>query len=130
MITSTFIFAVIAYVVFNFVFTAPWNLVIFKKQYEEMTGAIQREKPIMPLGVLAMIVHAISMAIIFSLFYTGGIWEAIGLSLLVGLFSLLYGALVVPAKFKIEPVWKYVALEIEHGVLQFVGIGIIFSFIF
>ncbi len=130
MITSTFIIAIVAYVIFNFAFTAPWNLFVFKKQYEEMTGTIQRANPIMPLGILAMVIEAIAMTVIFSFFYTEGIWLAIQLSLLVGLFSFLYGALVVPAKFKIEPVGKYVTLEIAHGLVQFVGIGLIFAFIF
>ncbi len=130
MITSTFIIAIVAYFIFNFAFTAPWNLIVFKKQYEEMTGTIQRERPIMPLGMLAMLIEATAMALVFSMFYAGGIAQALELSLLVGLFSFLYGALVVPAKFKIEPVGKYVALEVAHGLVQFVGIGLIFAFIF
>ena len=130
MITSTFIIAIVVYFVFNFAFTAPWNLFVFKKQYDEMTGAVQREHPIMPLGMLAMLIEATAMAVIFSMFYTGGILQALELSLLIGLFSFLYGALVVPVKFKIEPVRKEVALELAHGITQFVGIGLIFAFIF
>ena len=109
-----------------------WNMVIFKKQYAELTGATAREKPIIPLGLLAIIVQALALSILFSLFYTGinPISQGLMLGLLVGSYSIVYGAFVVPAKFNISPVSKYAILELVYGVLHFGIAGIILAYIF
>src|SRR3989338_1234854 len=71
MITTTFIIATVAYIVFNFAFAFVWNLGIFKKQYETLTGETAREKPIIPLGFLAIVIQALALSTLFALFYSG-----------------------------------------------------------
>jgi len=132
MITSTFIIATLAYIVFNFAFAFAWNLGIFKKQYKTLTGSTAREKPIIPLGFLAIVVQSIALSVMFSLFSTGTnpVGEGLLFGFLLGSFSTVYGAFVVPAKFKIEPVWKYATLELIYGILHFGTAGIIVAYIF
>ena len=132
MMTTTFIIATVAYIVFNFVFALVWNLGLFKKQYAEMTGSTGREKPIIPLGLVAIIVQALALSTVFALFYQGTnpIGEGLMLGLLVGSYSAVYGAFVVPAKFKIEPIWKYATLELVYGILHFGIAGIMLAYIF
>lgn len=132
MITTTFIIATVAYIIFNFVFAMVWNLGIFKNQYKILTGSTAREKPVIPLGLLAIIVQAIALSIVFSMFYTGAnpINEGLLLGLLIGSYSIVYGAFVVPAKFNISPVWKYTVLELVYGMLHFGIAGIIVAYIF
>lgn len=132
MITTTFIIATVAYIVFNFVFALVWNLGLFKKQYAEMAGTTAREKPIIPLGLVAIIVQALALSVLFSSFYQGTnpIGEGLMLGLLIGSYSIVYGAFVVPAKFKIVPVWKYAMFEVAYGVLHFGIAGVILAYIF
>lgn len=132
MFTTTFIIATLAYVVFNFAFAFVWNLGIFKQQYAALTGATAREKPIIPLGLVAIIVQAVALSVMFLLFSTGTnpIGEGILFGFLLGSFSTVYGAFVVPAKFNIEPVWKYATLELAYGVLHYGIAGIIVAYIF
>lgn len=132
MITTTFIIAVFVYIIFNFAFAMVWNMVIFKKLYAKLTTGISRENPIIPLGLLAIFVQAIALAILFSLFATGKnpIAEGLMLGLLIGSYSIVYGAFVVPAKFKIKPVSQYAILELVYGILHFGIAGIIIALIF
>ena len=132
MMTSTFFLAIGAYIVFNFAFAMIWNMVIFKKLYDKLTEGISREKPIIPLGLLAIIVQGVALAILFSMFFTGTnpILEGLMFGLLIGSYSIAYGAFVVPAKFIIKPVSQYAILELVYGVLHFGIAGIIMALIF
>ncbi|KKW45972.1 hypothetical protein A3C21_03170 [Candidatus Kaiserbacteria bacterium RIFCSPHIGHO2_02_FULL_59_21] len=132
MITTTFIIATVAYIVFNFAFAFVWNLGIFKKQYETLTGETAREKPIIPLGFLAIVIQALALSTLFALFYSGTnpITGGLFFGLLLGSYSIVYGAFVVPAKFNIEPVWQYAVLELAYGVLHFSIAGIIVAYVF
>ncbi len=78
-----------------------------------------------------MLVEGLALSILFSRFFQGqsSIREGITLAMLVGMFSIGYAALVVPAKFAVAPVWKYVALEVVFGVLHFGAAGVLFSYI-
>jgi len=132
MITTKFIIAVFVYIIFNFAFAMVWNMVIFKKLYAKLTAGISRENPIIPLGLLAIVVQAIALSILFSLFFTGTnpIAEGLMLGLLIGSYSIVYGAFVVPAKFKIRYFSQYAILELIYGVLHFSTAGIIIASIF
>ena len=132
MITSTVIIATIAYIVFNFVYALVWNLGLSKKRYAEVTGTTARENPIIPLGLVAIIVHALALSALFSLFYKGTnpIGEGLMLGLLIVSYSIVYAAFVVPAKFNIAPIWKYATLELIYGVLHFGIAGIMLAYIF
>ena len=132
MITTTFVIATVTYSVFNFVFALLWNLGLFKKQYAEMTGTTARENPIIPLGLAAIVVQAIALSVLFSLYYKGEnpVSEGFILGLLFGSYSTVYGAFVVPAKFNIVPIWKYATLELVYGILHFGIAGIMLAYIF
>lgn len=132
MITKTFLVGVGAYIMFNFAFAMIWNMVVFKKMYDRLTEGIAREKPIIPLGLLAIIVQAIALAILFSLFFNGEnpISEGLMFGLLIGSYSIVYGAFVVPAKFTIKPISQYAILELVYGILHFGIAGIIMALIF
>ncbi|MBX4196684.1 hypothetical protein KW805_03785 [Candidatus Pacearchaeota archaeon] len=131
MTTLTFIIAVIAYIMFNFTFAMVWNMVLFKKLYARLTAGISRENPIIPLGLLAIVIQGLALATLFSLFSSGTnlIVEGPMLGLLIGSYSIVYGAFVVPAKFKIKPVSQYAILELVYGFLHFSIAGIIVAYI-
>lgn len=56
--TQKFALAVIGYVVVTFVIAAGWHLVLFKGLYDQL-GIFTREEPIIPLGIVSIIVSAI-----------------------------------------------------------------------
>jgi len=109
-----------------------WNLFAFKGIYLELAQYAYRPTPIMPLGVIAMLLEALALSWLFSLFYRNeySLRQGVLLSLLTGVFSMTYAALVVPAKFIITPVWQYVSLELLFAVIHYSVVGLIFAKIF
>ncbi len=132
MITSTFIIAAVAYIVFSLAFGLIWNEVVFKKQFRAMTLSISREKPIIPLGLLAISIQAIAISILFSLFAKGvnPITEGLLFGLLLGSYSIVDDSLVTPARFLVSPVWTFVILQLSYGIIKFGLAGIIVAYIF
>lgn len=121
-----------AYVFFTFLLAYIWNMVIFRDQYLLMAGSSLREAPIMQLGVITIFLEGIALSILFSMYFTSDqtLMHGAILGLLVGVFSIAYAGLTVPAKFVIDPVWKYSALELLFGVIHFAVAGVILAFIY
>src|SRR5262245_34463073 len=111
----------VTYTVLTTVMGFVWNLVLFHDAYAGIGGPGRRENPIMPFGVSSIIVASAALSLLFSRFFKGQgrIREGIALAMLIGAFSVGYAALVVPAKFSVAPVWKYIALKSILGVLHF-----------
>jgi len=132
MITWTFIIAVAAYTVFSLAFSLVWNEVIFKKPFREMTATISREKPIVPLGLLSILIQGVVIAVLFSLFAEGGnpIAEGLLFGLLLGSYSIVDDAFITPARFLVSPVGKFMALQLSYGLIKFGVAGIIVAYIF
>ena len=86
----------------------------------------------MQLGLISVLIEGFALSLLFSMYYKGGnpLTEGLLLGLLVGVFSIGYAGLVVPAKFAIEPIWKYSALELGFGIIHFSIAGIILGYIF
>ncbi len=132
MITSTFIIAAVAYIVFSLAFGLIWNEVVFKKQFRAMTSSISREKPIISLGLLALVIQALSISILFSLFAKGAnpIAEGLLFGLLLGSYSIVDDALVTPARFLVSPIWNFVLFQLSYGIIKFGVAGIIVAYVF
>lgn len=122
----------LTYIVLTAAMGFVWNMVLFHDAYAGIGGPGRRENPIMLLGVSSIIIESVALSLLFSRFFEGQgrIREGLTLAMFVGAFSVGYAALVVPAKFSVAPVWKYVALESIFGILHFGSVGILFSYIF
>lgn len=86
----------------------------------------------MQLGLITILLEGLALSLLFSMYYKGGspLVEGVFLGLLVGIFSIAYAGLTVPAKFAIEPIWKYSVLELGFGIIHFGIAGIILGYIF
>ena len=124
--------AVPLYVVLTMIMGYTWNMVLFNDLYLSIGGEGKRAEPVMILGVSSMLLEAFALSILFLQYFKGQnfLLEGLCLGLLVGAFSICYAAFVVPAKFAIDPVWKYICLEVVFGILHFCIAGILFGYIF
>jgi hypothetical protein len=132
--TKKFALAVIGFVVASFALAAPWHLMWFHDKYIAL-GAFTRGDPIMPFGVLAMILQGIVFAYFYPLFYKhkgGGhpVYRGIQFSLFMGLTVWTVMVLATAAKFKIEPVIDFVFLGTAFQILQFVLVGLTLGMIY
>ena len=132
--TKKFTLAVIGYVVASFALAAPWHLIWFHDKYVAM-GAFTRGEPIMPFGVLAMILQGVVFAYFYPLFYKhkgGGhpAYRGIQFSLFMGLTVWTVMVLATAAKFNIEPVADFVIYGTVFQILQFVFVGLALGMIY
>ncbi len=113
-----------AYIVITFAIAFVWNMILFRDAYVAMGGSALRGNPIMPLGFVAILIEAVALSWLFSHFFDGTLRQGLLLAFAVGAFSVGYASFVVPAKFAIEPVAKYVGLELTFGVLHYAAVGL------
>lgn len=126
--SKKFTLAVIGFVVISFALAAPWHLIWFHDKYVAL-GAFTRGEPIMPFGVLAMVLQGVVFAYFYPLFYKhkgGGhpAYRGIQFSLFMGLTVWTVMVLATAAKFNIEPVVDFVIFGTAFQILQFIFVGI------
>jgi len=109
----------------------PWHIVWFHDAYAAM-GAMTRAEPIIPMGMLSMLLQGVVIAYLYPIYYRGGqpIVEGIKFSLIVGLvvYSVMGPATV--AKFDINPVSTFLAYHTVFQILQFLLTGAALGAIF
>lgn len=104
-----------------------WHLIIFHDKYVEM-GAFTRIDPIMPLGMIAVILQGFVFAYLYPAYlkFTGRESTAlrgIVYSLIMGINVWTVMVFATAAKFKIEPVFDFILLGTLFQLLQYVLVG-------
>lgn len=129
--TLRFWLATASYVVVSMAWAYPWHMFWFHDRYAQM-GAMTRAEPIIPLGLLAMVMQGVVIAYLYRRWYRGGnpIVEGVKFSLIAGLlvYSVMGPATV--AKFAIEPVGEFLAYHTVFQALQFVFTGVTLGLIY
>ena len=128
----TFLTAIAAYAVLTLALGTVWNLVLFKDLYAGLTGVTTRPEPIVQLGMIAILLEAAAIAFAFQRYYDPniGLRNALTISLGLGVFSMTYASLVVPAKFAVETVLTYTLMEVIFGIIHFTLAGIVLARVF
>ena len=123
-----FALSVLAYFAVTMAVAYPWHMLLFHEKYLAM-GAFTRGEPIMPFGVLAIILQGAVFAYFYPLFYKhkgGGspVQRGVQFSLFLGLTVYAVMVFATAAKFKIEPVFDFVLLGTGFQLLQFSLVGV------
>jgi hypothetical protein len=126
-----YILATFSYVVLSFAIAYPWHLVWFHDLYVEL-GAFTRVEPIVPLGVLTIVIQGAVIAYFYPFWYRGGhpVWAGIRYSLLIGLLIYTVMGFATAAKFEISPVSTFLAYHTVFQFLQFTISGAALGLIF
>ncbi len=113
-----FLLAVLSYFVLTMLWAYPWHILWFHDLYQEL-GAITRETPIIPLGMVAIVIQGIVIAYLYPYYYRGGhpVVQGIKFSLILGLLVYTVMGFATAAKFRIEPVSTFL---IYHTIFQFI----------
>ena len=128
-----FFLSVLGYFVATMIVAVIWHLVLFHDEYIAM-GALTRGEPIMAFGVTAVILQALVFAYLFPIYlaHRGGarsLFEGVKFSLLLGVCVWTVMVFATAAKFRIEPVWTFIAFGTAFQILQFVVVGLVFGWI-
>ena len=123
--------ALAAYFVLTMGLAYPWHMIWFHDIYVKL-GAFQREEPIMPLGILAILVQGLVISSSFPKTYPGQRTILVGVkhSLALGLLVYTATGFATAAKFNIDPVSTFLIYHTIFQLLQFAIFGVALGFIF
>jgi len=126
-----FFLAVISFIILSFAIAYPWHLIWFHDLYVSW-GAVTRKDPIVPLGILAVIIQASVIAYLFPLFQKGNnpIIEGVLFSWIIGVVVWSVMGPTTAAKFNIEPVATFLTYHTIFQILQFTITGIALGLIY
>ena len=123
---SKFWLAAASYLVLTFIIAGGWHLALFKDVYARL-GVFTRPRPIIPLGILSMVLQAIVVAYLYPLFYRGGnpLTEGATFGLLLGIFMGSNAVLAEAGKNQVGSLRTWIALEGVYYLLQFTLVGLV-----
>jgi hypothetical protein len=119
-------FTAAATLVVMFAFAAGWHLVVFKSLYDRL-AIYTRAEPIVPLGLLSMLLQALIFAYLFPIFAEGRDPVAAGLAfgLVMGVLMGSIGALAEAGKQNVTSLSTFLALESAFYLVQYAVIGLV-----
>ena len=125
--------ATISYVILTMAVAYPWHIIWFHDLYVSI-GAVTRTEPIVPFGMLAMIIQGFIIAYLYSFYYRDGnpILQGIKFSLIMGAIVYSIMGFATVAKIDINPVSTFLIYGVVFQVIQFVltgaALGLIYGY--
>jgi len=123
-----FVLSVLGYFVVTMIVAVVWHLVLFEEKYQAM-GAFTRKEPIMPMGMMAVILQAIIFAYFYPMYYQyknthASIKNGVVFSLIMGVNVWTVMVFATGAKILIEPIWDFIFLGTIFQLIQYSFVGI------
>ena len=117
-------FATFSYFVLTMAIAYPWHIMWFHDVYTDI-GAFTRAEPIMPLGMLAIIIQGFVIAYLYPFYYKEGhpVVSGIKFSLIIGLMVYTVMGFTTAAKIDIEPVSIFLMYHTIFQLVQFTVTG-------
>ncbi len=121
---KSFVLAVLGYLVPTFVLGYTWHFWFFPGVYEAL-GIYNRADPIIPLGLLSMLIQALVMAYLFPFFQGRGspIARGIAFGLVMGVFLFSVSTLANAAKIVVGDMTTWLLVQGAFHAIQFVVAG-------
>lgn len=118
------IFATLSYVILSMVIAYPWHMLWFHDLYIQL-GAVTRPQPIIPLGMLAMVIQGLVIAYLYPFYYRGGhpVLQGIKFSMIIGLLVYTVMGFATAAKMNINPVSTFLLYHTVFQLIQFIATG-------
>lgn len=109
----------------------PWHRIWFHDLYLEL-GAFTRAEPIIPLGMLSMIIQGAVIAYLYPLYYQVGnpVLQGVKFSLIIGLMVYSVMGFAMAAKIDIQPVSTYLFYHTGFQLFQFIITGVALGLIY
>ena len=118
------ILATISFVALSLPIAMIWHMVLFHEQYAAF-GAFTRAEPIVPLGMLSMVMQGVVIAYLYPFYNRGGnpIKQGVKFSLLMGVMIYTMMGFSAAAKTVIEPVPEFLIYVTAYCLIQFTITG-------
>lgn len=132
MFTAAFIGSWFAYVAITFALGFIWHLMIFKNVYHRLAIYTRLDDPIIPLGLLSMLIQGAVLAYLYPLVVglADSVLAGISFSLLMGLFLVSSAVIAEAAKQRVTSLRIWFAVESLYYLIQFLLAGLAISTIY
>ena len=132
MFTAGFYGSWFAYVAITFALGFVWHLLVFKNLYQRLAIYTRLDKPIIPLGVLSMLIQGAVLAYLYPqvVDVQGSVLDGVAFSLLMGLFIASSAVIAEAAKQRVASLRIWFAVESLYYLIQFLLTGLAISFIY
>jgi hypothetical protein len=122
---------VLAYFVITMAWAYPWHLIWFHDLYVSW-GAVQRAQPIIPLGMVAILIQGAVIGHLYPYYCNGdsSIIQGVTFSLIIGLMVYTVMGFATAAKFQIEPITQFLLYHTVFQTVQFTLTGIALGLIY
>lgn len=132
MFTTAFFGSWFAYVAITFALGFVWHLVVFKNLYHRLAIYTRLDDPIIPLGLLSMLIQGAVLAYLFPQVVDvhGSVFEGLTVSLLMGLFLASSAVIAEAAKQRVASLRTWFVVESLYYLIQFLLAGLAMSYIY
>jgi len=123
---------VLAYFVITMAWAYPWHILWFDALYASW-GAITRDQPIVPLGIIAILIQGVVIGYLYPFFYKGighPVVQGIRFNLIIGLMTYTAMGFATAAKIQIEPISQFLLYHTVFQAIQFILTGAALGWIF
>lgn len=119
-----FILATLGYLVPTFILGFTWHFWFFPGVYEGL-GIYNRAEPLIPLGMLSMVIQGLVMAYLYPFFQREGrpIRRGVVFGLLMGAFLFSVSTLANAAKILVADMGTWLLIQAAFHLVQFVVAG-------
>ncbi|MEW6543101.1 MAG: DUF1761 domain-containing protein [Nitrospirota bacterium] len=123
--------AVGAYVLCTFLIAAPWHLVFFKPLYDEL-AIFTRKEPLIPLGLVSMLMQGLVLSYLYPLFAQGrhSLKTGAAFGLLMGVLLASSAVFAEAGKQNVTSLSTWLALESSYYLFQFTVVGAVIGSIY
>lgn len=121
----------LAYFILTMLIAVPWHFMFFKELYHEL-GIYNREPPIVPLGMLSMVIQGLILGYLYPWFHKTGkpLVDGIKYGLVMGLFLFSVSTLANVAKMQVSSIADFVIVQAAFHFIQFVVAGAAIGFLY
>jgi hypothetical protein len=132
MFTAAFYGSWFAYLAITFALGFIWHLVVFKDLYRRLAIYTRLDEPIIPLGLLAMLIQGAVLAYLYPQVVDtrGSALEGIAFSLLMGLFIASSAVIAEAAKQRVSSLRTWFVVESLYYLIQFSLCGLAIRYIY
>jgi len=119
-----FWWAALGYAVVTLILGMVWHFVWFHDLYHQL-GIYNRQEPIIPLGMLSMLIQGLILAYLYPFFYQAGhpVTQGIKYGLLMGLYLYSVSTLANAAKIMVTSMPVWLGIQALFHTIQFVLAG-------
>ncbi len=119
-----FSLATLSFFILTMLWAYPWHMIWFHDLYAKI-GAFTRPKPIMPLGIMAVLIQGMVIAYLYPFYYRVGhpVFQGIKFSLIIGLMVYTVMGFAMAAKMMIAPISTFLIYHTVFQLVQFVVTG-------